>query len=160
MTVLLLGAGCGGGSGSGSGHEASGQTVTAPLYTFQAPSDWKATVSGPNAIVKKEPDTLVSATVLPTVKVYRPKLFPRLVGELDRVTGTFAERLQGRVTAKKTMLVAGGRVRQYQVTHDDIVDQLTFVFRGKQEFLLTCRWRTKDGRPDACDQQTSTFRLR
>jgi len=154
--ALLVAAGCGGGSK----HEAKEQTVTTPLYTYQAPADWTATVAGRNSIVKNGPDTLVSVTVLPTLKVYRPKLFPRLIGELDEVTGELAGRLQGRLTAKATMLVAGGRVRQYRITHGDLVDQLTFVFRGKQEFLLTCRWQQKDGRPAACDRQTSSFRLR
>jgi hypothetical protein len=154
--LLLLAAGCGGGSS----RQASAQTVTTPLYAFQAPGDWKATVAGPSSIVKSAPDTLVSVTVLPTLKAYRPALFPRVISELDRITGVFAGRLQGRVTARQTMLVAGGKVRRYQITHGDLVDQLTFVFRDKQEFLLTCRWKAKDGRPDACDQQTSSFRLR
>lgn len=157
MGLLLLASGCG---GSSSGHNGKGQTVTTPLYTYQAPGDWQATVAGRNAIVKNGPDTLVSVTLLPTLKPYRPALFPQLIGELDRITGVFAGRLQGRVTARQTILVAGGKVRQYEITHRDLVDRLTFVFRGKQEFLLTCRWKAKDGRPDACDQQTSTFRIR
>ena len=154
--LVLLAAGCGGSAK----HEAKAQRVATPLYTYQAPSDWKSTVAGQNSIVKNGPDTLVSVTVLPTLKVYRPALFPRLIGELDGVTGQLAGRLQGQVTAKKTMLVAGRRVRQYQITHGDLVDELTFVFRGKQEFLLTCRWKQKDGRPAACDQETTSFRLR
>lgn len=134
--------------------------MTTPLYVFQAPSDWKKTVSGRNAIARQDADTLASVTVLPTVKAYRPALFPRLIRELDRVTGELAGRLQGKVTGKQTMTVAGGRVRQYRIEHGDLVDELTFVFRGKEEYLLTCRWKSKDGRPDACDLLTAGFRLR
>ena len=134
--------------------------MTASLNSYQAPADWEATVSGRGSLVKSDPDTLVSVAVLPTVKAYRPKLFPQLIGELDRITGVFAGRLQGRVTERKTTFVAGSKVRQYRISHGDLVDQLTFVFRDKLEYLLTCRWKTKDGRPGACDLQTSTFRLR
>jgi hypothetical protein len=155
--LLLFAAGCGGG---GSKQEAKGQTVTTSLYEFQAPADWKATVAGRNSIAKQSADTLASVTVLPTLKAYRPKLFPELVGELDRLTGELAGKLHGRVTGQQTTLVAGGRVRQYKITHGDLVDELTFVFRGKEEYLLTCRWHAKDGRPQACDRLTASFRFR
>ena len=110
--------------------------------------------------MKRDEATLVSVTVLPLVRAYRPALFPRVVGELDRVAATLATRLHGTVTARRTVVVAGGRVRQYEIAHDQLVDRLTFVLRDKQEFLLTCRWRRQDGEPAACAQLAASFSFR
>ncbi len=158
--VLVAVSGCGGGGGGGAVQEQDTAVVKADGYEFRAPADWSATVAGRNAIAKQDAVTLVAVTVLPTVKSYNPKLFARLVGELDRVTGTLAGRLEGRVTARRTTVVAGRRVRQYQIAHADLVDRLTFVFEGKTEYLLTCRWRKADGEPSACATLTSSFTLR
>lgn len=162
--VALL-AGCGGGGGSSTGRgtteqASDGRLLTGRGFTFRAPKDWAATIASRAAIAKQDEVTLVSVTVLPLVKPYRPSLFPRVIGELDRVTGALAARLKGPVTERKTIIVAGGRVRQYQIVHGELVDRLTFVFRGKQEFLLTCRWRKADGEPAACGQLVSSFSFR
>jgi hypothetical protein len=157
---LALGAilaGCGGGGGA---KQPAGKLVTAPDFTFRAPSDWLTAVTARTATAKPDEVTLVSVTVLPLVKAYRPKLFPRVTEELDRVAQTLGKRLHGSVTARRTTLVAGRRVRQYEITHDELVDRLTFVLRDKQEFLLTCRWRKQDGEPAACAQLASSFKLR
>jgi hypothetical protein len=82
-----------------------------------------------------------------------------VVVELDRVAETLAKRLHGSVTARQTTVVAGRRVRTYELTHDDLVDRLTFVLRGRDEFLLTCRWQTADGEPAACAELVTSFRL-
>jgi hypothetical protein len=134
--------------------------ITGNGFAFAAPSDWAPTVTPRAAVVKQDAVTLVSVTVLPLVKAYRPQLFPRVVGELDRVAKELAGRLQGSVTERRTIVVAGRRVRQYQLTHGELVDRLTFVLRGKREFLLTCRWRKQDAEPAACPQLASSFRLR
>ena len=158
LALLTLLAGCGGGGGAE--PESSGRLITSGGYKFSAPSDWAATLTSRAAVVKQDEVTLVSVTVLPLVKRYRPQLFPRVVGELDRVARELAGRLQGRVTERRTIVAAGGRVRQYQITHGELVDRLTFVLRGKKEFLLTCRWRKQDGEPAACAQLASSFKLR
>ncbi len=111
-------------------------------------------------VAKRDVATLVSVTVLPLVRAYRPALFPRVIGELDRVAGTLAGRLHGTVGSKRTITASGGKVRQYEIDHGELVDRLTFVFRGKREYLLTCRWRKQDGAPPACDRLVSSFRLR
>jgi hypothetical protein len=157
LALLTLPAGCGGG---GAKQEPAGRLIAGKGFEFSAPSDWAPTVTSRAAVVKHDAVTLVSVTVLPLVKPYRPRLFPRVVGELDRVARDLAGRLQGRVTERRTIVVAGGRVRQYEITHGELVDRLTFVLRGKQEFLLTCRWRKQDGEPAACPQLASSFRFR
>ncbi len=155
--ALALGlAGCGGGGT----QKPSGSLVTGSGFAFLAPGGWETTVTARGATAKQDEQTLVSVTVLPLVKPYKPSLFPRVVAELDRVAVTLATRLHGRVTARRTTIVAGRRVRAYELTHAELVDRLTFVLRGRQEFLLTCRWPSKDGEPAACAQLASSFRLR
>jgi hypothetical protein len=151
-------AGCGGGGGSST--KPGGRLVAGPGFSFRTPSDWAATVTPRGAVVKRDEVTLVSVTVLPLLKPYRPRLFPRVAGELDRVAGDLAGKLHGRVTERRTTIVARGRVRQYQIEHGGLVDRLTFVLRGKREFLLTCRWRKQDGEPTACAQLGSSFSFR
>jgi hypothetical protein len=158
VTLLAVAAGCGGGGSTE--QRAGARLITGKGFEFSAPSDWAPALTATAAVVKRDAVTLVSVTVLPLVKPYRPQLFPRVVGELDRVAGELAGRLQGRVTERRTVIVAGRRVRQYQITHGEFADRLTFVLRDKQEFLLTCRWRKRDGEPAACLQLASSFRLR
>jgi hypothetical protein len=162
LASVTLAAGCGGGGGGGGSDrgEVRGRLITGRGFEFRAPSDWVTTMASRAAVVKRDAVTLVSVTVLPLVKPYRTQLFPRVVGELDRVAGELAGRLQGRVTGRRTIIVAGERVRQYEIAHGEFVDRLTFVLRGKQEFLLTCRWRKQDGEPAACPQLASSFRFR
>jgi len=159
LASVTLAAGCGGGGGGSTGRE-PGRLITGRGFEFRAPSDWVATMAPRAAVVKRDAVTLVSVTVLPLVKPYRTQLFPRVVGELDRLAGELAGRLQGRVTERRTIIAAGERVRQYEIAHGEFVDRLTFVLRGKQEFLLTCRWRKQDGEPAACPQLASSFRFR
>jgi hypothetical protein len=158
LALLTLAAACGGGDGAK--RESAGRLIAGRGFEFNAPSDWESTITSRAAVVKQDAVTLVSVTVLPLVKPYRAQLFPRVVGELDRVARELAGRLQGRVTERRTIVVAGGRVRQYQITHGELVDRLTFVLRRKQEFLLTCRWRKQDGQPAACAQLAASFRFR
>ena len=158
LMLLALAGGCGGGGSTE--REPGARAITGKGFEFNAPSDWVPALTARAAVVKRDAVTLVSVTVLPLVKPYRPELFPRVMGELDRVAGELAGRLQGRVTEQRTVIVAGRRVRQYQITHGAFDDRLTFVLRGKQEFLLTCRWRKEDGEPAACRQLVSSFRLR
>jgi hypothetical protein len=155
LALAAVPAGCGGGGST----EPAGQIVTGGGFTFRAPADWVPTVKAREAIARRDETTLVSVTVLPLVKQYTPNLFPRVVGELDRVADTLATRLHGSVTSRRTAIVAGRRARTYELEHGDLVDRLTFVLRGKTEFLLTCRWRSQDGEPAACAQLASSFRL-
>ena len=159
LAVGALLAGCGDGGGKKQ-QVPAGSLVTGPGFTYEAPSDWKATVSARAAEAKRDEVTLVSVTVLPLTREYRASLFPRVAPGLDEVADQVGRRLHGAVTARRTVIVAGGRVRQYEIAHGDLVDRLTFVLRGKLEFLLTCRWRKPNGEPAACGQLESSFRIR
>lgn len=158
-TLALVAVGCGGGDGGTPGT--SGQAVDGPGFTFRAPEDWTVKKTPTSAEASQDTETLVSVTVLPLLRPYRPALFPRLVKELDRVAAGLAKGLDGEVTASRTMTMpAGGKVRQYEITHGDLVDRITFVLRGKREYQLTCRWRKGDGAPDACAQLVASFSYR
>ena len=155
----LLAAGCGGGGGSASttAPALSGQKVQGSGFSFQAPEDWKTTVTETSATASDDADTLVSVTVLPLLKPYKPALFPRVVTELDRVTKTLAAKLRGELTSSRTIEAAGGRAREYEISHGELVDRVTFVLRAKREYELVCRWREADGEPSACDQLVGSF---
>ena len=150
-------AGCGGG---GTKAPQTGELVSGPGFSFRAPQGWTITTAPNSAAATHDAITLVSVTVLPLVRAFRPALFPRVVGELNRVVATLATKLHGTVMSSRTVDVAGGSVRQYEIAHAQIVDRLTFVLRGKREFLLTCRWREQDGASAACDQLVSSFGFR
>lgn len=160
LLVLAAAAGCGGGGGSGTTSVETGKLVSGPGFTFRAPDGWTVTVAPRSAAATRDAITLASVTVLPLVHPYRPALFRRVIGELDRVAATLAAKLHGEVTSSRTIDVAGGKVRQYEIDHAQMVDRLTFVLRGKREFLLTCRWRKQEGAPAACGQLAASFRIR
>ena len=163
LTLLAAPAGCGGGGGSGSGtttNAASGQTVSGPGFSFRAPEGWTAKTLATSAEARQGPTTVVSVMVLPLLKPYRLALFPRVAKELDRVAATYAANLKGSVALRRTVEVAGRKARQYEITHGDVVDRITFLLRGKRNFQLTCRWESGGGGPAACDQLTSTFAFR
>ena len=156
----MLAAGCGGGGGGSTTAELSGQRVEGDGFTFQAPKDWTAKVTATSAAASRDPDTLVSVTVLPLLKPSRPALFPRVVGELDRVAKTLAAKLGGELTSSRSIEAGGGRAREYEIAHGDLVDRITFVLRAKREYELVCRWRKADGEPAACDQLVGSFSFR
>ena len=137
----------------------AGQAVSGAGFTFQAPTGWTVKTAPTSAIATRDKDTLVSVTVLPLVKRYRPALFLRAARELDRVAADLARQLGGQVTSSRSVIAAKARARQYDIEHAGLVDRITFVLRGKREYQLTCRWRQSAGEPGACAQLVSTFDL-
>lgn len=157
LVIAAAASGCGGG---GTKAPETGKLVSGPGFTFQAPNGWTITTAPHSAAATRDAITLVSVTVLPLARAYRPALFQRVAGELDRVAATLAAKLHGTVTSSRTVDLAGGSVREYEITHAQIVDRLTFVLRGQREFQLTCRWRKQDGAPAACNQLVLSFGFR
>jgi hypothetical protein len=158
--LLAAGVGCGGGGTAGTTTAAAAQTVAGKGFSFDAPEGWKVTVQPTSASASQNPSRIVSVAVLPLVRAYRLALFPRVVPELDRVASELAAKLGGKVTSRQTVTVAGRRARQYEISHGDLVDRITFVLRGKENFQLTCRWRVAAGEPPACPQLASSFVFR
>jgi hypothetical protein len=162
LLLVVAATGCGGGGG-GTATEtvaAGGQEVTGTGFVFRAPDVWQPTVRATSASARQSPSTLVSVVVLPLVKPYRIALFPQVTKELDRVADTYAANLKGSVSSRRTVEVAGRQAREYRIEHDDLVDVITFVLRGKRNYQLTCRWPTSDDEPDACGQLAASFAFR
>lgn len=159
ITILALGAaGCGGGGG-GEGATTttfSGQLVTGDRFSFRVPEDWTAKVSARGATVTKD-DALVSVVTLPLFNAYNPKLFPRVTNELDRVAKELATKLGGELTSSRSITAPGGKAREYEIEHKDLVDRITFLLRGKREYQVTCRWPKADAEPEACDLAVGSF---
>jgi hypothetical protein len=160
LVLLALSAGCGGGGGGTTTAAGSARTVTGDGYSFEVPNGWTLKVQPTGAAATRDPSTIVSVTVLPLVRPYRIALFPRVVVELDRVASELAAKLGGKVTSRATVRVGGRQARQYGIAHGVLVDRITFVLRGKENFQLTCRWKAADGEPTACAQLVSSFAFR
>jgi len=154
--VALL-AGCGGGSTTKSA-QLSGQTVKGNDFSFQAPDDWTTKATATSAAASQNDDTLVSVTVLPLLKPYKPALFKRVVAELDRVAKALAAKLHGELTSSRSIEAGGGRAREYEIAHGDLVDRITFVLRGKREYYVLCRWPADEGEPGACGLLQASFK--
>jgi hypothetical protein len=166
LAVVLLTAGCGGGGGGGttSTEAVRGQHVSGPGFTFDAPTTWQVSHTA-RAVTVHPPGTgptLASVTVLTLRSRYTPSLFPKVSKELDSVTNALAGKLNGKVIARRSVVVSGIRSRQYDLAYekggDGLVDRITFVLRKKSEYYVLCRWPAADGEPDACGLLQSTFR--
>ena len=164
IVVAAALAGCGG-----------GQKKSPPRYRavagsgvgFDAPAAWA--VHRATARVWAAPrgggQSLVGVSRFRLLKPYRPARFAQAARELDRVAARFAAALHGRVVASRTIRVGGARVRQYDVAYRSgarLVQRTTFVLRGREEYMLTCRYRSGSQNPlaGACARFLASFRLR
>ena len=104
----------------------------------------------------------MSVTRFALLRAFRPSLWQRVVPELDRAAAAVAQQQNGEVAHARTMTVDGRRARSYDVDYerdgDKLVERITFVLRGKTEYLLLCRYE-RGGETDACDRLVATFTL-
>jgi len=153
--ALLLLAGCGDG---GSPEE---RLIRGPGYAFAAPGDWS--VSRRAREVRAEQGlTVVSVARFELARAVRPELSPQVVKELDRAAEAVATQQRGEVTDPRTVTIAGLRARRYDIRYERsgkaLVQRIAFVLRGKNEYLLLCRYEL-GGDTRACDRLLATFRL-
>jgi hypothetical protein len=152
--VLIL-AGC---SGEGT-PDPETQIVAGAGYQFEAPAGWTVThLKGSAAAASGEVDRVEVRTFRLT-RPYRPQLFSSAVPELDSVITRIAQQLSGRVTARRTVLVDGGKARSYVIAYDDKTQEITFVLRGRQEHQLLCRLPA-GANDSACRRLLESFALR
>jgi hypothetical protein len=166
LAVLLAGCG-GGGNGSGGGgtttEEAGGRRVDGPGFTFSAPESWQVSRQPRTATIRPGGDepTLASVTALTLRSKYTPALYAKVSKELDSVATMLADKLNGKVIARRDVVVSGIRSRQYDLAYEKggsgLVDRITFVLRGKDEYYVLCRWLADQGEPDACGLLLRTF---
>jgi hypothetical protein len=156
--AVLLAAGCGGG-------QAAQKTVDGTGYTFSAPASWSVVRSQRQvqAVAGKGSLELVAVSRFPLLHMFRPELWGKVVGELDRAAEGIARQQRGSITEMKTVRISGLQARRYAFAYDlrgmKLVERLAFVLRGKTEYLLLCRYEQRK-QPDACDTLLRTFRLR
>ena len=162
LLAALL-AGCGGGGSKKT--TAATQQVNGGGFTLGVPAGWQVTRAGRNVTVTQGTSpALASVTVLPLLKTYQPALFTRVAAELDRVSAQLAAKLNGKVIAKRTVIVAGLRAHQYDFAYTragtGLIERITYVLRGKSDYQLLCRWPADAGESSACALLTSSFRIR
>jgi hypothetical protein len=162
LFVAFAFAGCGGGGGA---SESEQRIVRGAGYRFLAPAAWNERRLAREVAVSPQPkaEELVSVTVFPLVKPFRPALWSRVVRELDRAADQLARRhTKGRVESAKTVRVGGARAREYELAYTvdgrDLRNRIAFVLRGRTEYYLLCQWSAADDEPEACDLLFESFR--
>lgn len=156
--LVVFAAACGGGGG---GEKAPvEQAIRRPHFVFMAPGDWVPTQTKRGVTLAPDPKTveLMSVAAFPTIKPYRPSLFQKAIPEIDRAARDYARQLKGTVVSSATVAVAGKPVRQYVVAHGRLHERISFVFRGRTEYFLVCRWSASEDEPAACRRLSATFR--
>ena len=140
--------------------------MVGPGFTFSAPESWQVSRQPRTVVIKPGDDqpTLASVTGLTLRSRYRPALFAKVSKELDAVTNALAGKLNGKVIARRNVVTSGVRAQQYDLAyerHDQgLIDRITFVLRGKNEYYVLCRWRADEGDPGACDLLLRTLDAR
>ncbi len=138
-----------------------GHIVHGMGFTFAAPAEW--TVSRKGSQVQAAQGTqLISATLFPLLRAFRPTLWDKVVPELDRAAATIARQQQGTVSDSRTVTIASLKARRYDVDYQgegkQLVERISFVLRRKSEYLLLCRYE-RGGATDACDGLLTSFKL-
>jgi hypothetical protein len=166
LTALLAGCGGAGGGGETTTTTAEGQRIVGPGFTFSAPDSWHVSRQ-PRAVTIKpggDEPTLASVTGLTLRSTYRPALYTKVSKELDAVTNALAGKLKGKVIARRNVVTSGIRARQYDLAYErdneGLIDRITFVLRGKDEYYVLCRWRADAGDPGACGLLLRTLSAR
>ena len=153
--TLLVAAGCGGGAATG------GSVVKGPGFTFVAPTHWTVSRKG-SEVQAAQGTTLISVTLFPLLRRFRPELWATVIPELDRAAAAVARQQKGEVGDSRTVRVAGQKARRYDIAYasegKQLVERIAFVLRGKSEYLLLCRYE-RGGDTEACDGLLTSFKL-
>src|SRR4029079_590374 len=147
-------------------RQAPGGRAVVPGFRSLAPDSWKVSHDARSATVKPGGDepTLASVTALKLRPRYAPRLYAKVSKELDSVTSSLADKLNGKVIARRDVVASGIRSRQYELAYEKdgegLVDRITFVLKGKDEYYVLCRWLADRGEPEACSLLLRTFSTR
>jgi hypothetical protein len=106
--------------------------------------------------------SLVSVTLFPLLRRFRPELWTKVIPELDRAAAAVARQQKGKVGDSRTITIAGQKARRYDIAYasegKQLVERIAFVLRGKSEYLLLCRYE-RGGDTEACDVLLTSFKL-
>jgi hypothetical protein len=155
LTVVGLPA-CGGSSAATT--QSPWQTVTGTGFTFGAPEGWKVE-RAKSRVSATSGSELVQVATFPLMKTYDEKLFARVEAELRSRMREIAHQTGGKLSGSRTVTADGVRSHAYEVRAGDQVDEYTFVFSGKREYLLLCRRKSSDG-AGFCSQLVTSFARR
>ena len=157
---VLLAAACG---GEGDGEV---KTISGPGFRAAVPADW------PDSRIERSPASLaagandgeesIAVTVFRLARPYKPRLWPRVTTELDRVVRELATKLGAKLRSRRTTVISGRRARVYELNGSrDGTQRIAFVLVGRREYQLLCRWNPDDAAPGeaACATLFSSFRL-
>jgi hypothetical protein len=154
LTLLVL-AGCGGGAA------AKGHIVRGTGFTFLSPADWSVARKG-SEVQAAQGTSLVSVTLFPLLRRFRPELWSKVTPELDRAAADVARQQKGEVDDSRTVTIAGQKARRYDIAYasegKQLVERVAFVLRAKSEYLLLCRYE-RGGDTEACDGLLTSFKL-
>lgn len=134
--------------GSGK-HAAQTQAVGGSGFSAEVPAAWRVTQTR-SGIVARRGGALVSVTVFPLRRPYRPSQFDEAAAELDRVADKLAAQAGATVGERLTTTVADRRIRAYRYART----RVGFVLAGRREYELLCV-----GQSDACALLFSSFAL-
>jgi len=130
-------------------------------FTFVAPADWAVARKGAE-VQAAQRTFLVSVTLFPLLRRFRPELWTKVIPELDRAAAAVALQQKGKVGDSRTVTIAGQKARRYDIAYasegKQLVERIAFVLRGKSEYLLLCRYE-RGGDTEACDGLLTSFKL-
>lgn len=155
--LALLVSGCGGGGRAAPTTTTVAARIDGAGFRFEAPAGWEVKRTQRSVSAASGPD-LVSVTVFPLARPYRPELRKQVAAELDRRIADLAGALRGELRSVGTARIAGRPARVYEIGVGDRVQRLLFIFKRRLEFQLLCRYGEGDG-TEPCDRLAATFRL-
>jgi hypothetical protein len=150
VTAVIL-AGCG---GSGA-KEQPAQSLRGSGFSFDAPAGWRIERSSRRVTAANGAELLQVAS-FPLLRPYSHGLFAKVEKELAARMHQIAAQSGGTVSGPSTVTADGIRAHSYEVKAGDIVDEYTFVLRGRHEFQLLCRRRAASS-GDTCKQLLASF---
>jgi hypothetical protein len=128
-------------------HASATRSVTGEGFSAEVPAAWRVSQSR-TGFVARRAGSLVSVTVFPLRRPYRPSQFEDAAVELDRVATKLAAQAGATVTERLTTTVADRRVRAYRYART----RVGFVLVDKREYELLCV-----GQSDGCALLFSSF---
>jgi hypothetical protein len=159
VAVAVILSGCGGGGTT----EPPAQTVQATGYRFEAPAGWKVSREQGSAAAASGKVDRIEVRTFRLARPYQPARFRAATRELDSVISQIATQLEGQVTRRRTLDVAGRKARSYVITYGDPerrkTQEITFVLVGRQEHQLSCR-REVGADEEPCEALLESFTLR
>ncbi len=135
-------------------------TLQGDGYRFVAPGGWTVTRTG-TSVAATHGSEAISVTTFRLTRPYRATLWKQAVTELDGVAAKLAAELHGTVATSRTVKVGAATARQYELAFtkdgERLVEQITFVLRGRREYELLCRFKAGKDEP-ACARLLVSFR--